>query len=98
MAEEAKKLKTGNENIENSKSLDKNKIEELVHRETIKFINLFHKSFYRFYENRIKKEKVSANADSTDSVISDIVSKIVAKVRSLINLDGEAKKKERRRY
>ena len=98
MAEEAKKLKTGNENIENSKSLDKNKIEELVHREIIKFISLFHKSFYRFYENRIKKEEVSANADSTDSVISDIVSKIVAKVRSLINLDGEAKKTERRRY
>ena len=98
MAEEAKKLKTGNENIENSKSLDKNKIEELVHRETIKFINLFHKSFYQFYENRTKKEEVSANADSTDSVISDIVSKIVAKVRSLINLDGEAKKTERIRY
>lgn len=30
MAEEAKKLKTDNENIENSKSLDENEIENLV--------------------------------------------------------------------
>ena len=57
----------------------------------MKFIELFHKSFYEFHENRIKKEELSADADldSTDGVISDIVSKIVARIRSLINLDRE---------
>ena len=56
MAEEAKKIKTDNENIENHESLDKNETEELVHREAMKFIELFHRSFYEFHENRIKKE------------------------------------------
>ena len=59
----------------------------------MKFIELFHKSFYEFHENRIKKEGLSADADldSTDGVISDIVSKIVIRIRSLINLDKEVK-------
>ena len=52
----------------------------------MKFIRLFHKSFYEFHEKRIKKEEARADADSTDGVISDIVSKIVEKIRSLINL------------
>ena len=39
MAEEADKLKTDNEKI------DENEIEKLVDREAKKFINLFHKSF-----------------------------------------------------
>ena len=71
MAEEAKKLKTDKKNIESSKSLYENKIEKLVHRETRKFINLFHKSFYEFHENTIKKEEASANGnfDSEDRVI-----------------------------
>ena len=30
--EEARKIKTDNENIENPKSLDKNEMEELVHK------------------------------------------------------------------
>ena len=33
--------------------------------------------------------------DSADGVISDIVSKSVAKIRSLINLKGEAKKENK---
>ena len=48
MTEEAKKLKTDNENIENSKSLNENEIEKAVDREAKKLINLFHKSFYEF--------------------------------------------------
>ena len=62
----------------------------------MKFIELFHKSFDEFHENRIKKEEVSADADLefTDGVISDVVSKIVARFRSLINLDGEVEKKD----
>ena len=97
VAEEAKKMKRDNENIENHKSLDKNEIEELEHRKAIKFIELFHKSFYWFQENRIKKKEVSADADleSTDGAISDIVSKIVARIRSLINLDREVKKENK---
>ena len=97
VAEEAKKMKRDNENIENHKSLDKNEIEELEHRKAIKFIELFHKSFYGFQENRIKKKEVSADADleSTDGAISDIVSKIVARIRSLINLDREVKKENK---
>ena len=61
MAEETKKIKTDNENIENHQSLDKNEIEELVHRETIKFMKLFHKSFQEVHENRIKKGEVSTD-------------------------------------
>ena len=57
MTEEAKKLKTDNENIKNSKSLGENEIEKLVDREAKKFIDLFHKSFYEFHKNRIKKGK-----------------------------------------
>ena len=57
MTEDAKKIKTGNEKIENHESLDKNEIKELVHREKIKFIDLFHKSFFEFHENRIKRKK-----------------------------------------
>ena len=97
VAEEAKKMKRNNENIENHKSLDKNEIEELEHRKAIKFIELFHKSFYGFQENRIKKKEVSADADleSTGGAISDIVSKIVARIRSLINLDREVKKENK---
>ena len=75
--------------MENSKSLDKKEIEELADREAMKFINLFHKSFCEFHENRIKKEEARTDADSTDGVISDIVSKIVEKIRSLINLKGK---------
>ena len=48
MAEEAKKLKTDNKNIESSNSLYENEIEKLVDRGTIKFVNLFHKCFYEF--------------------------------------------------
>ena len=94
MVEEVKKIKTDNGNIENHKSLDKYEIKELVHRGAIKFIKLLHKSFYEFYENRVKKEEVSADAglESTDGAISDIVGKIVAKIRSLINLDREVKR------
>ena len=44
MAEKAKKIKTDNENIENHKSLNKNELEELVHREVITFTELFHLS------------------------------------------------------
>ena len=58
MTEEAKKLKTDNENIENSKSLNENEIEKAVDREAKKLINLFHKSFYEFNENRIKKKRL----------------------------------------
>ena len=97
MAEEHEKIKTNNENIENQKSLDKNEIDELIHREAMKFIKLFHKSFYEIHENRIKKEKVSAGAglESTDGAISDIVSKTVARIRSLINLDREVKEESK---
>ena len=93
MAEEANKIKTDNENIQNHVSFDKNEIEELVHREAIKFIKQFHKSFHEFHENRIKKKGASADAglESTDGAISDIFSKIVAKIRSLINLDRTKK-------
>ena len=78
IAEEAKKLKTNNENIENSKPLDQNEIANIVDREAIKFINLFHKSFYEFHENRMKREGAGADADSDsgDGVISDILSKM----------------------
>ena len=94
MAEEANKTKIDNENIENSKYFDRNEIDELVDREATKFINLLLKTFYEFHENGIKKEEVSADADldSEDGIISDILSKIVAKIRSLINLDKEEKK------
>ena len=94
MAEEANKTKIDNENIENSKYFDRNEIDELVDREATKFINLLLKTFYGFHENGIKKEEVSADADldSEDGIISDILSKIVAKIRSLINLDKEEKK------
>lgn len=97
MTEEATKIKTDKENIEILDSLDKSEIEELVRSEAIKFIKLFHKSFYEFHENRIKKKEVSADADleSTDGAISDIVSKIVARIRSLINLDREVRKAEK---
>ena len=63
----------------------------------MKFIELFHKSFYKFHENRVKKEEASADAglDSTDRVISEIVSKIVARIRSLINLYREVKKENK---
>ena len=99
MADKAKKVKTDNENIKNCKAFNKNEIEELVDREAIIFIKLFHKSFYekdfyQKYQNRIKKEEPSAdgNLNSADGVISDIISKIVAKIRSLINLDSKVKK------
>ena len=94
MAEEAKKLKTDNKNIESSNSLYENEIEKLVDRGTIKFINLFHKFFYEFHENTIKKEEASANGnlDSEVAAISEIYNKIVAKIRSLINHDREEKK------
>ena len=60
--------------------------------EAIKCINLFHKSFYEFHENRIKKEEASADADldSDGSKINGILSKIVGKIGSLIR-----KKKKR---
>ena len=93
MAEEVKKIKAVNENIENHESLDKNEIEELVYGDAMKFIELFHKSFYEFHENRIKKEEVNDDAgwESTD-----IVSKIVARIGSLIiNLDREVKKENK---
>lgn len=47
-----------------------------------------------FYENTIKKEEVSANAnlDSEGGVITEIYSKIAAKIRSIINHDREEKK------
>ena len=63
----------------------------------MKFIKLFHKSSYEFHENRIKKEEVSADVglESKDSAISDIVSKIFARIRSLINLDREVKKEDK---
>lgn len=95
MTEEATKIKTDKENIEILDSLDKSEIEELVHSEAIKFIKLFHKSFYEFHENRIKKKEVSGDAglESTDDAISDIVSKIVARIISLVNLDKEVKKR-----
>lgn len=48
MAEEAKKLKTDNKNIESSNSLCENEIEKIVDRGTIRFINLFQKFFYEF--------------------------------------------------
>ena len=94
MAEEAKKLKTDNKNIESSNSLYENEIEKLVDRGTIKFINLFHKCFYEFLWEYNKKEEVSANAnlDSEDGVINEIYSKIAAKIRSIINHDREEKK------
>ena len=96
MAEKAKKIKTDNENIENHVSLDKNEIEELVHREAIKFIKLFHKSFYEFHKSRIKKEEVRADGglESADGAIRDIASRTVAKIRSLITLDREVKKEK----
>ena len=94
MAEEANKTKIDSENIENSKYFDRNEIDELVDREATKFINLLLKTFYEFHENGIKKEEVSADADLDfeDGIISDILSKIVAKIRSLIILDKEEKK------
>ena len=97
MTEETTKIKTDKENIEILDSLDKSEIEELVHSEAIKFIKLFHKSFYEFHENRIKKKEVSGDAglESTDDAISDIVSKIVARIISLVNLDKEVKKESR---
>ena len=97
MTEEAKKMKIDNENIGNSKSLDKNEIEKLIDRDEIKFIKLFPKSFYEFHENRIKKEEISADADldSADGAISDIISKIVAKLRCLINHDSEVKEENK---
>ena len=96
-AEEANKIKTDNENIQNHESFDENETEELAHREAIKFIKQFHKSFHALHENRIKKKGASADAglESTDSAISDIFSKIVAKIRSLINLDREVKKENK---
>ena len=47
-----------------------------------------------FLENTIKKEEASANGnlDSEGGVISEIYSKIVAKIRSIINHDREEKK------
>ena len=91
MAKEAKILKIDNEN---SKSLNENEIEKLVDREAKKIMNLFHKSFYEFRKNRIKREEASGNGDldSKDGIISDIFSKIAAKIRSPINLDKEEKK------
>ena len=63
------------------------------------FIELFHKSFYEFHENRIKKEEVSADTglESTEGAISGIVSKFVARIRCLINLDREFKKESKKR-
>ena len=97
MTEETTKIKTDKENIEILDSLDKSEIEELVHREAMKFTKNFYKSFYEFYENRIKKKEVSAKAglESTDDAISNIVSKIVARIRGLVNLDKEVKKENR---
>ena len=40
MAEEGKQIKTDNGNIEIHESLDKNEIEELVHREAMKFLSV----------------------------------------------------------
>ena len=57
LAEEVKKIKTDNENIENHESLDQNEIEELLHREAMEFIKLFYKSFHKFHENRMIKEE-----------------------------------------
>ena len=58
---------------------------------------MFHKSFYEFHENRIKKEEAcgNGNLDSEDGVISDIISKIVAKIGSLISPDKEDKKENK---
>ena len=57
-------------------------------------MNLLHKSFYKFHENRIKKEEASVDADldPEDGVISDIFCKIVTKIRSLFSLHKEEKK------
>ena len=98
IAEEVEKIKIDNENIDDYKSLDKNEIEKLVDSEATQFINLFHKSFYEFHENKVKKEEASADADldSEDGVISDIICKIVAKVRSLTNLDKEEKERTKK--
>ena len=98
IAEEVEKIKIDNENIDNYKSLDKNEIEKLVDSEATQFINLFHKSLYEFHENKVKKEEASADADldSEDGVISDIICKIVAKVRSLTNLDKEEKERTKK--
>ena len=64
----------------------------------MKFIKLFHKSSYEFHENRIKKEEVSADVglEFTEAVISDVVSKIVARIRTLIDLDREVKKRTKK--
>ena len=58
------------------------------------FMDLLHKSFYKFHENRIKKEEASVDADldPEDGVISDIFCKIVTKIRSLFSLNKEEKK------
>ena len=97
MAEEVKKIKADNKNIDKYKSLNKNEIEKLVNSEATKFINLFHKRFFEFYENWIKKEEASADADldSEDVVINDILCKIVTKIGSPINLDKEEKKENK---
>ena len=46
------------------------------------------------HENKKQKEEVSADASlkSTDGAISDIVRKLVAKIRNPINLDRAVKK------
>ena len=51
MAEEVKKIKADNKNIDKYKSLNKNEIEKLVDSETTKSFNLFHKRFFVLYEN-----------------------------------------------
>ena len=97
MAEEVKKIKADNKNIDKYKSLNKNETEKLVDSEATKSFNLFHKRFLVLYENWIKKEEASADADlnSEDGVIYDILCKIVAKIRSLINLNKEEKKENK---
>ena len=59
-----------------------------------KNINLFYKTFDEFHENRIKREDAFANADSDseDSIISDTLSNIAVKIRTLVTPDKEEKK------
>ena len=98
LVEEVKRIKSDDGDIENRDILIKNEIAKTAHREAMKFIKLFHKSVYGFHENRIKKEEVIADAglEFTCGAISNIVSKIVAKIRSLINVDRDVKKRPKK--
>ena len=96
--EEGQRIKSDDENIENHDILIKNEIAETAHREAMEFIKLFHKSFYGLNENRTKKEDAIADAglESTCGAISNVISKIIAKVRRLINVDRDVKKRTKK--